>query len=346
MTSGPGDRTAGSDGRSRPVAVVLYGTNRPAGLEPVAERADLRYAVSTEELRAALDGAQVLFVADFRSGMLRDAWSHARSLRWIHHGGAGVDPLLFPELVHSDVVLTNSGGVFDRAIAEYVLGLVLAFAKDMPRTFDLQRRHEWLHRETERIDGKTAIVVGAGSIGREIGRLLRAAGMRVIGVARRARPAAARESSAGGPDAAFERVAAIDELHAILPGADYVVLSLPLTAETRGLFGAAALARMKPAARVINVGRGAVVDEAALVEALRSRRIAGAAPDVFATEPLPPDHPLWEMPGVIVSPHMSGDFQGWAAVISGLFVENFRRWHEGRPLLNVVDKARGYVPTG
>ena len=336
--------------RSRPAVVVLYATNRPSGLEPMAEAAELRYAASTDELRAALAGAQVLFVADFRSGMLRDAWAHARGLRWIHHGGAGVDPLLFPELVRSDVVLTNSGGVFDRAIAEYVLGLVLAFAKDLPRTFDLQRRHEWLHRESERINGKTVLVVGAGSIGREIGRLLHAAGMRVLGVARRARPAAARGpagggSSAGDADAAFERVAGIDELQAVLPEADYVVLSLPLTLETRTLFGAAAFARMKPTARFINVGRGAVVDEAALVEALRSRRIAGAAPDVFTSEPLPSDHPLWEMPGVIVSPHMSGDFQGWPAVISALFVENFKRWHAGRPLLNVVDKERGYVPT-
>ncbi|HKX16442.1 MAG TPA: D-2-hydroxyacid dehydrogenase [bacterium] len=345
VPSGPGGAAAGPGARSRPAVVVLYATNRPAALEPVAEAAEIRYVASADELRSALAGAPVLFVADFRSGMLRDAWPHARDLRWIHHGGAGVDPLLFPELVSSDVVLTNSGGVFDRAMAEYVLGLVLAFAKDFPRTFDLQRRHEWLHRESERIDGKTVLVVGAGSIGREIGRLLHAAGMRVLGVARRARPAAARGSSAGGNDAAFARVAGIDELQAVLPEADYVVLSLPLTNETRGLFGAAAFARMKPTARFINVGRGAVVDEPALVDALRSRRIAGAAPDVFTSEPLPSDHPLWELPGVIVSPHMSGDFQGWAAVISALFVENFKRWHGGRPLLNVVDKERGYVPT-
>ena len=350
VPSGPGGAAAGPGARSRPVVVVLHATNRPAGLEPVAEAAEMRYAASAEELRSALVGAQVLFVADFRSGMLREAWAHARDLRWIHHGGAGVDPLLFPELVHSDVVLTNSGGVFDRAIAEYVLGLVLAFAKDLSRTVDLQRQREWLHRESERIDGKTVVIVGAGSIGREIGRLLHAAGMRVLGVARRARPADPRATPGGpagrGVDTAFERVAAIDELHVVLPEADYVVLSLPLTNETRGVFGAAAFARMKPTARFINVGRGAVVDEAALVDALRSRRIAGAALDVFAGEPLPSNHLLWEMPGAIVSPHMSGDFQGWPAAVSGLFVENFNRWHAGRPLLNVVDKARGYVRVG
>ena len=335
---GAGRAAAGPEPRVRPAVVVLHGTTRPGGLEPVAEAAEIRYAVSPDEFRSALAGAQVLFVADFRSGMLRQAWPHARDLRWIHHGGAGVDPLLFPEFVRSPVLLTNSGGVFDRAIAEYVLGLVLAFAKDLPRTLELQRRREWRHRETERLDGRTVLVVGAGRIGSEIGRLLGGAGMRVLGVARRARPAAV------SPDAAFERVAGIADLHAVLPEADYVVLSLPLTAETRGFIGAAALARMKPAARLINVGRGAVVDEAALVQALRSRRIAGAALDVFADEPLPADHPFWDLPGVIVSPHMSGDFVGWPVAVSGLFVENFRRWRTGEPLLNVVDKERGYVP--
>jgi len=316
----------------------------------VAEAAEIRYAASPDEFRSALEGAQALFVADFRSGMLRDAWAHARDLRWIHHGGAGVDPLLFPELVRSRVVLTNSGGVFDRAMAEYVLGLILAFAKDLPRTLELQRRREWRHRETEGLDGRTVLVVGAGRIGSEIGRILRGAGMRVLGVARRPRPALAVAQSPGRPgaappDAAFERVVGIAGLHAVLPEADYVVLSLPLTPETRGLFGAGALARMKPTARLINVGRGAVLDEAALLDALRSRRIAGAALDVFADEPLPADHPFWDLPGVIVSPHMSGDFVGWPAAVSGLFVENFRRWRAGEPLLNVVDKERGYVPT-
>jgi phosphoglycerate dehydrogenase-like enzyme len=180
--------------------------------------------------------------------------------------------------------------------------------------------------------------------------------MRVLGVARRPRPAAASVQSPGrpaaaglpsaiSPDAAFERVVGIADLHAVLPEADYVVLSLPLTPETRGFFGAGALARMQPTARLINVGRGAVLDEAALADALRSRRIAGAALDVFADEPLPADHPFWDLPGVIVSPHMSGDFIGWPAAVSGLFVENFRRWRAGEPLLNVVDKERGYVPT-
>lgn len=336
-----GPAAAGSDARVRPVVAVLHGKDRPIGLDAVAEAAEIRYATTVDELRSALSGAQAMFVADFRSGMLREAWPHARDLKWIHHGGAGVDPLLLPELVGSPVVLTNSRGIFDRAMAEYVLGLVLALAKDLPRTLDLQRRREWRHRETERLDGRTVLVVGAGSIGREIARFLHGAGMRVLGVARRAR----RSADRGSPDDAFERVVGTDDLPAVLPEADYVVLALPLTPETRGLFGADALARMKRTARLINVGRGAVVDQAALVEALRSGRIAGAALDVFADEPLPADHPFWDLPGVIVSPHMSGDFVGWREAVPALFVENFRRWRAGAPLLNVVDKARGYVPT-
>lgn len=327
--------------------VVVHGpdADRPSGLAAVAEAAEVRYAASPDDLRAALRGAQVAFVTNFRWVKLREAWPDARDLQWIHGAGAGVDPLLFPELVRSPVVVTNSRGIFDRAMAEYVLGFMLAFAKDLPLTLDLQRRREWRHRESERLDGRTVVVVGAGSIGREIGRLLRAAGMRVLGVARRPRAVGDPAGSAGSPDAAFERVVGIDDLHAVLPDADYVVLSMPLTAETRGLFGAAALAKMKPTARLVNVGRGAVVDEAALVDALRSRRIAGAALDVFTGEPLPADHPFWDLPGVIVSPHMSGDFVGWPAAVSALFVENFRRWRAGEPLLNIVDKERGYVPT-
>ena len=349
---GAGDVAPGPGSGARPV-VVVHGpeANRPADMAAVAEAAEIRHAASAEELRAALPGAQVVFVTNFRWIKLHEAWAQARDLRWIHGAGAGVDPLLFPELVRSAVVVTNSRGVYDRAMAEYVLGLILAFAKDLPHTLDLQRRREWKHRESERLDGRTVVVVGAGSIGREIAGLLHAAGMRVLGVARRARKPAARDNAAGrardsgSPDAAFERIVGIDDLHTVLPEADYVVLSLPLTPETRGVFNAAALARMKRTARLINVGRGAVTDEAAVLDALRSGRIGGAALDVFANEPLPSGHPFWDLPGVIVSPHMSGDFFGWQDAVSALFVENFRRWVRGAPLLNVVDKDRGYVPT-
>ena len=326
-----------SKARRKPVVVVLATPQGPPPpkLESVAKVATLRHARSPQELAQALEGAEVLLIWDFRSATLRDAWSHARDLRWIHAASAGVDTILFPELAASRVILTNSRGVFDQAIAEYVLGLVLAFAKGFPATFDFQRHHLWRYRETELVHGQTVLVVGAGGLGRAIGRLARCAGMGVMAVARTAH--------ASDPD--LGRVAAVRDLKAVLGKADYVVIAAPLTPETRGLFGAVAFHRMKPTARLINVGRGAIVDEAALLAALRSKRIAGAALDVFTEEPLPPKHPFWDQPGLIVSPHMCGDFVGYGPVLSGLFVENFRRWRRGESLLNVVDKALGYVPS-
>jgi len=320
---------------SRPVVAVLADA-RLGGPElgSVADTAVIRYAGDVVALRTALRDAHVLFVWDFRTSMLREAWAGARDLRWIHVAAVGVDTVLFPELVESDVIVTNSRGVFDQAIGEYVLGLMLAFEKDLPGTIVRQHRHAWEHRETGMLGRRTAVVVGAGGIGRAIGRLAHAVGMRVIGVARTARPL--------DPD--LGTIVPAAELASVLGDADYLVIATPLTPETRGLIGADVFARMKPSARLINVGRGPIVDEGALLEAVRAERIAGAALDVFAREPLPPDHPLWDVPGVIVSPHMSGDFVGSLEALAALFRDNFARWRQGAPLLNVVDKRRGYVP--
>jgi len=286
-------------------------------------------------LAGALAGADALFVYDFLSTAVPAAWHAADRLQWLHIASAGVDPVLFPGLVESDVVLTNSRGVFDDAIAEYVLGVVLAFAKDFARSLDLQRASRWQHRESERIAGREALVVGTGPIGRAIARMLRAVGMRVSGAGRRAR--------VGDPD--FGVVHSSAELARHLPGADYVIAVAPLTEQTKGLFDASAFAAMKPSARFVNVGRGELAVTSDLVAALRSGEIAGAALDVFETEPLPPESPLWTMPQVLLSPHMSGDFAGWRATLVEVFAANFRRWLAGEPLWNVVDKRLGYVPS-
>jgi phosphoglycerate dehydrogenase-like enzyme len=222
------------------------------------------------------------------------------------------------------VTITNSRGVFDTPMAEYVLGLVLAMAKDLPGTITAQARREWRHRETEQVTGSRAVVVGGGPIGRAIARLLTAVGVRVELVGRR-------------------DFATLPEL---LPRADWLVLAAPLTDTTRGMLDAELLAALRPSARVINVGRGALVVEPDLVDALRAGRIAGAALDVFAREPLPPGSPLWELPGVIVSPHMSGDVIGWRHALVDVFVDNLARYRAGEPLRNVVDKSLGYVSSG
>jgi phosphoglycerate dehydrogenase-like enzyme len=287
-------------------------------------------------LAEALSGADALFVYDFLSTAVPGAWHAADRLRWLHMASAGVDPVLFPGLRESDVVLTNSRGVFDDAIAEYVLGVVLTFAKGFARSLDLQRESRWLHRESERVAGRDALVVGTGPIGRAIARLLRAAGMRVSGAGRRARQ--------DDPD--FGEVYDTAQLSRHLPWADYVIAVAPLTEQTKGMFDARAFAAMKPSARFVNVGRGELVVTSDLIAALADGLIAGAALDVFETEPLPPESPLWTMQDVLVSPHMSGDFAGWRNALVEVFADNFRRWRAGEPLRNVVDKSLGYVPSG
>jgi phosphoglycerate dehydrogenase-like enzyme len=317
-----------------PIVAVLCGDHRPPGMSTVEAVAQVRYPTAAE-LPHALPGAEVLFVWDFLSTAVPRMWPYADRLRWVHIASAGVDPLMFPELVDSPVVLTNSRGIFDRAIAEYVLGLILVFAKDIRKTLDMQRQRTWRHRDTERIEGQTALVVGTGSIGREIGRLLSAAGMKVAGVGRTARSG----------DPYFGEIHAASDLRSLLPDADYVIVAAPLTEQSQGMFDAAAFAQMKRSARLINVGRGPIVVEEDLAQALEDKQIAGAALDVFSEEPLSRENPLWAVPNLLISPHMSGDFVGWLAALAELFVENFARWLAGDELLNVVDKKLGYVPS-
>ncbi|GAA4832907.1 D-2-hydroxyacid dehydrogenase [Saccharopolyspora rosea] len=315
-----------------PTVVVLHGGTPPPALSRIETAARTRFA-DESELARALPGADVLFVWDFRSDAVADAFPTADALRWVHAASAGVDRLLFPDLLASEVVLTNSRGIFDRAIAEYVLGTVLTFAKGLHTTLRLQDRKQWRHRETERIDGATALVVGTGPIGRAIAAQLTAVGMHVTATGRVART--------GDPD--FGDVHASTDLPEVIGTADYVVLAAPLTDQTKGLIDATALARCKPGARLINIGRGELVVEEDLVAALRADNLAGAALDVFQTEPLPTSSPLWEMPDVLVSPHMSGDFVGWIDALVDLFLDNLRQYTDGAPLRNVVNKQRGYV---
>ncbi|KAB2345295.1 D-2-hydroxyacid dehydrogenase [Actinomadura rudentiformis] len=300
----------------------------------VERLADVRY-VREPELAEALPGADVLFMWDFWSDALAAAWPERGGPDWVHIASAGVDRLLFPRLVAGDVVVTNSRGVFDEPIAEYVLGLVLCFAKGLHTTLGLQAQARWRHRETERIGGAHAVVVGTGPIGRAIGRKLTAAGLRVSGIGRTADP--------GDPD--LGEIRSMDRLDETLGQADYVVLAAPLTELTRGMIDKAALTAMRPTARLINVARGQLVVEDDLIDALREGRIAGAALDVFETEPLDETSPLWGLPNVIVSPHMSGDTIGWRQELVDLFADNLGRRAAGRPLRNVVDKRLGYVPT-
>lgn len=319
----------GPTGRSEPPVVgviVAPGKDLPPGLDAVAAAADVRLVRDHHELLEVAADIDVLLVYDFRTTLLEREFTRLTGLRWIHAASAGVDAVMTDDVADSDVTVTNAQGIFDRGIAEWVLGMMLVFAKDLLTTLELQRRHEWRHRNSWLIEDRHLLVVGAGSIGREIARLAAAAGMRVDGVARSERT--------DDPD--FGRVAPSDELLDLLPTADYLVVATPLTEQTRGMIGAEELKAMPEHAVFMNIGRGPVVDEAALVEALRSGAIAGAALDVFEDEPLPGDHPLWDFDNVVVSPHMSGDYEGWVEALGHQFAENFERWTNGEPLVNVV----------
>lgn len=310
-----------------PVLLVLD-ADPPPRLGALTGRVRVRH---TDEagLAAALPRADVLLVWDFTSDAVRAAWpGEGPRPAWVHTASAGVDRLLCPELVASDTVVTNARGVFEQPMSEYVAGLVLAFAKDLPATLDLQRHRRWRHRETARVAGSRAVVVGAGPVGREITRLLMALGVEVALVGR-----TGRRTIHGAED--LDRLAA---------RADWVVCAAPLTPQTYGMFDSRFFGLMQPSARFINVGRGPMVVEEDLVGALRKRWIAGAALDVFEREPLGPDSPLWDVPGLIVSPHMSGDAAGWRDRLGEQFVAMYERWAAGEPLPNVVDKGLGYIP--
>ncbi|HLR83920.1 MAG TPA: D-2-hydroxyacid dehydrogenase, partial [Nocardioidaceae bacterium] len=207
-------------------------------------------------------------------------------------------------------------------------------AKDLHTSHDHQLERRWQHRETQTVVGQTALIVGTGAIGRETARLLSAVGMEVRGAGRRARD--------GDPE--FGEVVESTNLAEHVGWADHVVIAAPLTEQTRGLVDASVLAAMKPTAHLVNIGRGEIVDEEALLDALTSGGIAAASLDVFGTEPLPDDSPLWTAPGMVVSPHMSGDVVGWRDTLARQFVANAHRFLDGQSLVNVVDKRLGFVP--
>lgn len=317
----------------RPVVAALYREDLPPRLDEIKELAEVRLT-KADGLSEAMAGADVLYQWHSFSPALRENWAAASSLKWVHVSAAGVSQLLFDDLINSDVVYTNSRGVLSRAIAEFALGFVLDIAKDSSGSLRLQQAGRWQHRVTRKIQGQRALVVGTGSIGREIASLFRAVGLQVSGAGRSSRPG----------DEYFDEIHSSTDLAMIVHDFDYLVLAAPLTGDTKGLVGCDVLSAMKPAAHLINVGRGELVHTDALVQALTSGSIAGAALDVVHPEPLPAEHPLWSMGNVILTPHMSGDTEDYIDDLGQLFVENLWRFSRGLPLQNIVDKNLGFVP--
>jgi phosphoglycerate dehydrogenase-like enzyme len=265
---------------------------------------------------------------------LRKVLAAAPKLRWHQTPSAGVNHILIPEYLERDIILTNGAGTFSIPIAEFVLTYILYHAKNLSHLLDLRANHAWkksIQLPIQEVSDAALLIIGAGNIGQAIAQRASAFGMRVWGSRRKPEPLPY-----------FEKVVGANEWRSLLPEADYIVLATPLTPETKHLIDESALRSMRSNAYLINIARGAVVDEAALITALKKGWIAGAGLDTFETEPLPPDSPLWSLPNVFVTPHCSGFSPRIADRMIELFLDNLRRYQTGQPLRNVVDKLAGY----
>ncbi|MFN6559007.1 MAG: D-2-hydroxyacid dehydrogenase [Nostoc sp. ChiSLP01] len=256
----------------------------------------------------------------------------APRLRWQQSPSAGVNHILTPSFLQRDIILTNGAGVHAIPISEFVLAFMLYHAKNLRKLQTLQDEHTWVRGVfLEELADDTLLIIGTGNIGQAIASRAKAFGVRVWGSRRHPEPL---------PN--FDKIVGVDEWRSLLPEADYVVIATPLTPETKNLIDEAALRSMRPSAYLINIARGAIVDEAALIAALREGWIAGAGLDTVAIEPLPPESPLWSLPNAFITPHCSALSPRLRERIAELFIDNLKRYQTGQPLRNVVDKKAGY----
>jgi D-2-hydroxyacid dehydrogenase (NADP+) len=260
-----------------------------------------------------------------------DFLKDAPDLRWVQTFSAGTDLYVYQDMLARGLMLTNSAGASAPAVAQTAVTGLLALARQFPRVAEQQRRHHWeslyIGEEPRDVDSQHALVVGTGPIGQEIGRLCQAFGLRVTGMR--------RDASAGVPPG-FDAVAGFDQLHALLPDVQWLVLACPMTETTRDLIDARAFALLPKGTHLVNVSRGGVVVEAALLEALRSGHLSGAFLDVFSQEPLPAESPFWDLPNVIVSPHSAAASDGLPERVAAIFADNLRRFMAGDPLRNLA----------
>jgi phosphoglycerate dehydrogenase-like enzyme len=290
---------------------------------------------SVEAFERLAAEATVILSWSLAGQLLRDVFALCPNVRWVHSRSAGLDGVLFPELVESPVPLTNGRGVFSQSLGEFALGAILYFAKDFRRMIRNQEAGRWEPFDIVEIAGQTVGIVGFGDIGRAVATRVRAMGMRVLAVKRRG-------PSPGVVDPLVHQIFPPAGLIEMLAQSDYVVVTTPLTDETRGMIGERELQAMKLDAVAINLGRGPVIDEAALVRALAEKRIKGAALDVFDTEPLPSGHAFYGLENVLLSPHCADHTPDWTEQGMRFFLAQFARWAEGKPLENVVEKGQGY----
>jgi phosphoglycerate dehydrogenase-like enzyme len=314
-----------------PLVLVLSNANDPQ-LEMLS---GLPHILATDAEHAARTAhqAQVILHWSGPRDLLRAALLANPQVRWIHSKWAGLDSLLFPELVQSPVPLTNGTGVFSQSLGEFALAMILYFAKDFQRMLRNKAAHRWEDFDLDEIAGQTVGIVGYGDIGRAVARRAHAMDMKVLALKRH--PPASH-------DALVDTYFKLSELHTMLGQCDYVAVCAPLTHETRHMISDAEFAAMKPSAVIINVGRGPVIDQAALVRALNEKKIRGAGLDVFEHEPIPKDDPIWDFENVFISPHTADHTRDWLDQAMCFFLKQYDRFRSGKPLENIVDKHLGY----
>lgn len=298
-----------------------------AAIKELIPKASITVTQEEEEIRGAMPTAEVIWGSRYPAEMLPGA----KHLRLIQVSFAGVDRLMVPELLAHDTVLANASGIHGTTIAEHVFMLMLALARQLPRTMRAAAEKEWSRTNADVLEGKTMGIVGYGSIGQAIARRAKAFGMRVLATRRHAQP-----------DQWADQVWDGSRLPDLLSQSDYVILATPLTPETHHLIGAQELDLMQESAVLVNIARGPVVDEKALIACLQAGNIRGAGLDVFETEPLPPESPLWSLPNVVLTPHQAGSQPDYEQRAFAVFIDNLRRLQAGEPLRNVVDKKLGY----
>lgn len=304
-------------------------------LKASAADTDLVVGVDAQAFASVASTATVILSWGASRDQLREVVLMCRNVRWIHVMSAGLDSVLSQELEESPAMLTNGRGVFSQSLGEWVVGAILYFAKDFRRLLRSQAEGLWDPFDVVEISGQTVGIVGYGDIGRAAAARAGAMGMRVLGLTRRG-------PLPDHPDDLAEQLFAPADRIRMIEQCDYVVVTAPLTPHTRGLIGEAELAAMKPDAVIINIGRGPVIQEDALVRALSEKRIKGAALDVFDTEPLPEGHAFYSLENVLLSPHSADHTSAWLDNAMEFFLENLQRYREGEPLANVVEKGRGY----
>src|SRR5215467_350968 len=289
---------------------------------------------SVLDFATSASAAEIILNWSGSLALLREVYLLSNRLRWIHSRSAGLEQALFPELVESEVILTNGSGVFSPSLGEFALGAILYFAKDFRRIIRNQMAGIWEPFDVTMVSGQTLGIVGYGSIGRAVATRARALEMNVLALRRRLHQE--RE------DVLIDRFYGPEQRSEMLSRCDYILVALPLTEQTKGVIANAEFAVMKKNAVVINVGRGATIDETAMIEALSENRIRGAALDVFDQEPLPQGHPFYSLKNVLLSPHSADHTLGWLDNAMRFFLAQLTRFRHGETLLNIVDKASGY----